>query len=153
MRKELDPRLTRIQLGGPLDYGNTGMSGAFAVVGPKGQTLRIISSEGDAEYPWEHISISLEHRCSNWPEMQFVKEMFWDDDECVVQFHPTKDNYVNNHPYVLHMWKYLNAAFPVPPSILVGIKQDGTYANAAEAEEGLRRAVERGDVKLPEIKL
>ena len=146
MKKTPDQRLTRVG-GLPMFYGD-GMSGAFIITGPKGQMLRIISSEGDAEYPWEHVSVSLEHRTPNWPEMQFVKEMFWDDDECVVQFHPTKDNYVNNHPYVLHMWKCLNAAFPVPPSILVGIQQDGTYANKEEAREGLIRAIARGDVEI-----
>lgn len=44
-----------------------------------------------------------------------VKRIFWRDDEVVLQYHPAKSNYVNVHPYVLHLWKPLAMAIPVPP--------------------------------------
>lgn len=54
---------------------------------------------------WEHVSVSLNNRCATWKEMCFVKDMFWEDEECVIQFHPPKSKYVNIDPYCLHMWK------------------------------------------------
>jgi len=54
--------------------------------------------------------------------MSFVKDLFWDEDECVVQFHPPRSEYVNNHASCLHLWRNKHQQFPLPPSILVGDK-------------------------------
>lgn len=82
----------------------------------------IISSEEG----WEHVSISVKrktdhhpNRCPTWEEMCFVKGMFWSDDEVVMQLHPAKDNYVNFHPFVLHLWKPIEVPIPTPPKIFV----------------------------------
>jgi len=48
---------------------------------------------------WEHVSVSCKNHCPTWDNMQFIKEKFWGDDETVLQFHPKKTNYVNNHPF------------------------------------------------------
>ena len=40
-------------------------------------------------------------------------------DECVVQFHPPKSEYVNLHPYCLHLWKKIGGTFETPPKIFV----------------------------------
>ena len=100
------------------DYGTTG---AFLVMGPKGALLRIIASDGEG---WEHVSVSTDRRCPNWDEMCFVKDLFWCDDECVVQFHPPKAEYVNYHPNCLHLWKPVGLDVQMPPSILVGPKKE-----------------------------
>ena len=55
--------------------------------------------------PLEHVSVSLDRRCPTWNEMSMIKDIFWEDEECVVQFHPPKSQYVNTHPYCLHMWR------------------------------------------------
>lgn len=77
---------------------------------------------------WEHVSVSVApkndkpSRCPTWGEMCWVKDQFWNDDETVVQFHPMKSEYVNCHPFVLHLWKQTNSIFQLPPSIMVGPK-------------------------------
>lgn len=65
-----------------------GPYGAFFVHGPCGRELKIIASAGDLPESggWEHVSISLQTRPPNWQEMAFVKDLFWEDDECVLQF-------------------------------------------------------------------
>jgi len=68
----------------------------------------------------EHVSVSLKHRTPTWAEMCKVKDLFWDEDEVVVQYHPSKKDYVNNHQYCLHLWRHLDMI--TPPSIMVGIK-------------------------------
>ncbi len=99
----------------------SGPYGAFFVHGPCGAELKIIASGAD-ETGWEHVSISTERRPPNWQEMCFVKDLFWEEEECVMQLHPPRSEYVNNHPYCLHLWRPVAAVIPMPPSIMVGIK-------------------------------
>ncbi len=84
--------------------------------------LKVIVSAADIDpdFPWDHVSVSLQNRCPNWPEMCHIKDVFFDDDEAVVQYHPPRSEYVNCHPYCLHLWKPLNEKLPLPPRIMVG---------------------------------
>lgn len=96
-------------------------NGAFAIMGPKGNRLHVISSDG---YGWEHVSVSVrgKPRTPTWEEMNFVKDLFWEEEECVFQFHPPRSMYVNCHPYCLHLWKPIGITIPVPSTILIGPK-------------------------------
>jgi hypothetical protein len=86
-----------------------GPYGQFFVRGPEDAVLCIVASGADeddeAAQGWEHVSVSAPRRTPTWAEMCFVKDLFWDEEETVLQFHPPKSQYV-----------------PMPPSILVGIK-------------------------------
>ncbi len=93
--------------------------GKAQVPGPHGRELLVVFSDGEG---WEHVSVSLPTRCPNWPEMCFIKDMFWDAEDCVVQFHPPKSDYVNNHPYCLHLWRPTGTEISRPHWGLVGIK-------------------------------
>lgn len=86
-----------------------------------GVTLHVISSGTDELTGWEHVSVSVQGRTPTWAEMQHVKELFWRDDECVLQFHPPADRYVNNHPHCLHMWRQVDKVVELPPVELVGV--------------------------------
>jgi hypothetical protein len=102
--------------------------GAFyEVPGPCGDKLTIIVSDGKLD-GWEHVSVSLSRggkaRVPNWEEMCFIENLFWDPEDCVVQFHPPKSEYVSNYR-VLHLWRYLKSEFPRPPGWMVGIKELG----------------------------
>lgn len=102
---------------GPTDPGD--MFGYFEISTGAGP-LRIISSGSFEEsFGWEHVSVSLAHRCPTWGEMARVKELFWEDEECVVQFHVPKSEHVNLHPHCLHLWKPRNGDIPRPPRKLV----------------------------------
>lgn len=92
-------------------------------VGPK---LRVMAAPTDQE--WQHVSVSLAHRCPTWEEMCFIKNLFWDETETVVQFHPPKSDYINNAQFCLHLWKWNGGEMPRPPFILVGLKT-GADAN------------------------
>jgi len=81
--------------------------------------LRIISSGSDADSGWEHVSISCEARIPGWEEMNRIKNLFWKDDETVVQFHPKKSKYVNHHPYTLHLWRKIGHDHELPPTLCV----------------------------------
>jgi hypothetical protein len=98
-----------------------GNNGQFVVPSPWNTVLLCQVSNGAG---WEHVSVSVrgQERTPAWEEMHFVKGLFWDDEETVVEFHPKQSQYVNCHPYVLHLWKRPNADWLLPPSILVGPK-------------------------------
>jgi hypothetical protein len=86
--------------------------------------LSIIASDG-AEWPfdgppWEHVSVSRPDRCPTWDEMCAVKRLFWSDDECVVQFHPPRSQYVNFHAHCLHLWKPIGVEIALPPTHTLG---------------------------------
>lgn len=78
--------------------------------------LRIIVSTGGG---WDHVSVSLADRCPSWLEMCRVKEMFFKDDECVVQFHPAVQDHINIHKNCLHLWRPQSGKFPMPPKFMV----------------------------------
>jgi hypothetical protein len=125
MKTAFDPRLesARLRSGVYATTARDGPMGAFIIMGPKGAELAIISSGIDMQYGWEHVSVSCKHRMPNWTEMCFVKDLFWNDDEVVVQYHPAKADYVNFHPNCLHLWRPTSGVLlPVPPSHLVGPK-------------------------------
>ncbi len=69
---------------------------------------------------WDHVSVSLSNRCLTWEEMCYIKGLFFLEDECVVQYHPAKSDYVNMHPYCLHLWKVQDQEMPKPPKIMIG---------------------------------
>lgn len=80
--------------------------------------LLIIASWGMG---WDHVSVSVDGRIPTWDEMCWVKKLFWNKEETVIQYHPSEKDYINNHPFCLHLWKPQKQTIPQPPSILVGI--------------------------------
>ena len=86
---------------------------------PRHPVLSIVISNGMG---WEHVSVSAPGRCPTWEEMSWVKETFWEPEDAVMQLHPPQSEYVNWHPYCLHLWRPLLAEIPVPPSVFVGPK-------------------------------
>ena len=112
-------------------FGYANMPGPFT-------TLRIVWSGEHPDVPdllgWEHVSVSTKNRCPNWPEMCFVKDQFWEPEDCVMQLHPPQSQHINNHPYCLHLWRPIRETIPMPPSIMDGIKSVGLLRNKAEAD-------------------
>ena len=106
--------------------------------------------EGTGIETWEHVSVHIDdwgnQRTPSWGEMCLVKDVFWDPEECVVQFHPPKSDYVNNHPHVLHLWKLKNGKFPRPDFRMVGIK--GLEAKLMEKPDAPHRVVPDGRLAL-----
>lgn len=97
------------------DHGNNGI---FFVPSRPGKTpFKVIASDGGG---WDHVSVSLPDRCPTWDEMCRIKALFWDDEDAVMELHPPRSNWVNNHSYCLHLWRPQQAEIPLPPSLMVG---------------------------------
>ena len=115
-----DQFIVRLELAGGrvLQFGMDDQEGAFIL--PCGsRDFRVIASHG---MDWDHVSVSLPNRCPNWEEMCFVKSVFFDDEETVMQLHPPKSKWISNHPYCLHLWRPQKEGIPLPPEIMVGVK-------------------------------
>ena len=145
MRSVLHAKLVagRLRTGRFWSDDSHGPNGFFMIVGPTGATLRIVASdateEPESSRGWEHVSVSLPNRCPNWPEMAFVKSLFWDPEETVVQMHPPESTYISNHPYCLHLWRDTVNGHALPPAILVGDKSEGELRGPEHAAAVARK--------------
>jgi hypothetical protein len=119
----------RLELGRVTNYGgpDSGLNGRFVLQSPCGCKLQAISVDGE-QTGWEQVSVSTDRsRSPNWLEMCFIKDLFWDEEESVMQLHPPLSQYVKNHRYCLHLWKPKHLAIPQPPSELVGVVGVGPH--------------------------
>lgn len=109
------PEKYRVRSGQFASDETDGNNGAF-----QWRKFFMIASDGMG---WEHVSVSLQTRCPTWEEMCRVKNLFWDGDDCVVQYHPPKSEYINNHPFCLHLWRSTVVVMPQPDAFLVGVRR------------------------------
>ena len=86
----------------------------------EGPVIRMQVSPSFDQFEFEHVSVSLGHRCPTWEEMCKVKDLFFDDEDVVVQFHPKKSEYVNLSQFCLHLWRWTRGEFPMPGKIEIG---------------------------------
>jgi hypothetical protein len=117
--------------------------GAFLIPHPPtGAQLHVIASSGWPEkgINWEHVSVSLPRRCPNWPEMEFICRLFWTEDECVMQLHPPRSQWISNHRHALHLWRPTDIAIPQPPGILVGVASEGELQSPEHARQVREKA-------------
>jgi len=113
------------ELGTTTDDGDNGCFIVPSCV--KGWTLVLICSDGMG---WEHVSVHIEklgrpnnQRIPTWEEMCHVKHLLWDAEDVVMQLHPRESEYVNMHPFTLHLWRPTDREIPTPPAITVGLPQ------------------------------
>ena len=113
------PNDLRLATGPAASTNAIGNNGVFRI----GIATMIASDDGG----WEHVSVSLPGRCPSWQEMCEVKSLFWDPEDCAIQFHPAAAEYVNCHPFCLHLWRPTGGvpAAMCPPTWMVGPTQKG----------------------------
>lgn len=118
-------RVVKGMMGSDPSYGNNGV---FMIPHYRIDNYWIFCIVSDGEGR-QHVSVTISpkgnvkpNRCPTWEEMCWVKDQFWNKDETIIQYHPPESEYVNNHPFCLHLWKPDNIEIPLPPSIMVGYK-------------------------------
>lgn len=68
---------------------------------------------GFDEDGWEHVSVSpYGGKMPTWNDMCLVKDVFWEDEEEVIQIHPKKSKYVNIVDNCLHLWRHKELLLP-----------------------------------------
>lgn len=95
------------------------LAGVFEIPLNSEETALVIADNGFSSPDWEHVSVSTRTRCLTWEEMCKIKDLFFNEDETVIQIHPAKKNYVNIHEFCLHLWRSKKDSIPLPPAYLV----------------------------------
>ena len=119
------PDKYRVRSGAYGSDPSIGNNGAFFIPSRPGRIpFQVIASDGamPGGEAWEHVSVSLPDRCPTWEEMCRIKSIFWDDEDCVMQLHPPRSQWINNHRFCLHLWRPVSSPIPTPPSIMVGVR-------------------------------
>ena len=97
-----------------------GFNGMF-ICRVNGLQLLIVASDG---LGWQHVSVSVRGSVipPSWSMMCQVKDLFWEPEDLVMQIHPPRSVYVNQHPGCLHLWKPTKPGvmIPLPDPIMVG---------------------------------
>lgn len=78
--------------------------------------LRIVASSGEG---WDHVSVSLPHRCPTWEEMERVKRLFFAPEDVAFQLHVPIADHISVHPFCLHIWRPQDGTIPMPPAWMV----------------------------------
>ena len=111
---------------------NDGMGGWY-YDSTSGKRLNFIFSY---QMGWEHLSVSMPSKTPTWDMMCRMKDIFWNEDETCVEYHPAKSQYVNMHSHCLHIWRPIyckefctdpeskEEILPVPPHLLVGFRDE-----------------------------
>jgi hypothetical protein len=72
-----------------------------------------VSTENDGR-SWLHVSCAHPDRLPSWETLKDVKTIFVGRDRQAVQVLPSEKNYVNVHPYCLHLFCCLEDEDPLP---------------------------------------
>ena len=124
-------------------------NGAFIIDKYKnGEFYLIIVSN---EQGWDHVSVSLHRKnganiksCPSFEEMSMVKQKIFAEEEAVFQLHPREEDYINTHPYCLHLWKPNNCSMIVPP--LYSVNDDELMENTYFEHEGIIVRIKTGEI-------
>jgi hypothetical protein len=57
---------------------------------------------------WWHVSCAYPDRLPRWSDLREVKDLFIGKEKKAVQVLPAESEYVNIHPYCLHLWHCLD---------------------------------------------
>ena len=123
MRPDLGPlEIYRVTKGPMASDASNGRNGQFLL--PRAGVLLLCQVSDGLD--WEHASVTVHRRkgglvkrTPSWDEMCFVKQAFWEPHELVVQYHPPESEYVNCHPYCLHLWLPYDFELPMPTQTFV----------------------------------
>jgi hypothetical protein len=101
-----------------LDSGEDGASYARAGIAlgrqETPQQTVILSGGYRDDIPWLHVSTAWRHRLPTWEELHDVRELFLDDALVAVQVFPPKAEYINVHPFCLHLYARADGERTVP---------------------------------------
>lgn len=96
----------------PIDFRETPsqfdtfISSTWSKIGDDLKVLVSESVEAD-ERVWLHVSFSRPTRLPTWSDLRRVKDAFIGKDKKAIQVFPAEREYVNIHPYVLHLFHCL----------------------------------------------
>lgn len=122
MKSKLPKNLVKYRVNLP-DYeqvADDSIQGAFVIPYANAE-LRIVSSNGAG---WDHVSVSVAGRCPTWDEMHWIRKLFFEPNETVIQIDPPEHDYVSFHRHTLHMWRNQRQVIDLPPKWMIAPIKD-----------------------------
>lgn len=104
-------------------YGNNGTFVITLTNGDRNYIVKVIASDEDG---WEHVSVSHKTLIPKWSWMCLVKNLFWDENDTVMQLYPPEGERIDDPPYCLHLWRPIDSTIPIPPTYKVRYKDHNT---------------------------
>ena len=117
MKEKLPANLIRfrVHLPGYETVPDDDIQGAF-IIPYMAYELKVICGVGDG---WDHVSVSRKYRQPTWDEMDWIRRLFFESGETVLQIHPPVDLHINYHEHVLHLWRAWGVEFTLPPRYMI----------------------------------
>ena len=90
----------------PVGYQYEGDGFGAAIYRNKAQGLLVLVSLSMMENGehFLHVSVSRKSRLPSWDDLKRVKNAFIGEDREAVHVLPKQSDYINLHPYCLHLW-------------------------------------------------
>ena len=89
---------------------------------------------------WFHLSVSMPDKDPSWVQMCKMKDIFFDDEEECVEYHPKKSEYINKHPHCLHIWRR-NFKDSLKPYMNAGLITEGKEITVEDLFKGNTEAL------------
>lgn len=71
---------------------------------PSGLRVMLSGNTESDGNKWLHLSVSRKDRLPKWDELKAARAVFLTEDLKALQIFPPKEEYVNDNPFVLHLW-------------------------------------------------
>lgn len=110
-----------LQFTGELGGAGEGFFAFYSIYSRKEELIRAIAGSGMG---WDHVSVSLGHRCPTWDEMEYTKRLFFQPYEICMQLHVAEKDHISHNPYTLHIWRPQTWVIQLPPNWMVGPPND-----------------------------
>jgi hypothetical protein len=108
--------VTAVAVPPPLDFRRIDarhfLGEAWEKIGDNLKVLVSTATEADGRV-WLHVSMSRPARLPSWSDVKRVKNAFIGKDRKAIQVFPADREYVNDHPFVLHLFCCLDGD-PLP---------------------------------------
>ena len=107
----------RVRTGKLASDDSYGFNGCF-LVPLEGELWHVILGDGMG---FRHLSVTNAQKkiLPSWTVLTRLRDAFFDDSSWVVQYLPPKDQYVDDHPFCLHLWESIDEPMPHPLIVMV----------------------------------
>lgn len=92
-------------------YTSEAASCGMLIIADDGSDWKAAGLSGE---PFEHVSVSLHERTPTWEELEYVRNIFWTNEETVMQLHVPAADHVNQQANTLHLWRPTKTPIPRP---------------------------------------
>ena len=82
--------------------------GTEAYVHQSGLAVIVSIDQSASSSEWLHVSCSRRGRLPSWEDLKMVKAVFVGPDKEAFQVLPPDAEYINDHPFTLHLWHCLD---------------------------------------------